>query len=163
LAKGLLHLRFGSHLQLFLGILCQNYHTTSLSLSPYPCFTYISTFMLYTRNNVDSNTRLPLRKLPAVTHCRSQSPSCSSHYSQLYALAPTTVPNNSKSATSQHLEEYGLRIPFIKHRRKVLHVRLTSELATECKEALLGVVKDYTANKAPKLSKSLTTKTSIAE
>ena len=65
----------------------------------------------------------------------------------------------SKKATPKHFEEYGLRIQLIKHGVKVPHARLAGELCKKSKDTLLGIVKDYTAGKAPKL----VSKTDIAE
>jgi hypothetical protein len=80
-------------------------------------------------------------------------------------MAPTKESSVSKDGTPTHFEEYGLSIPLIKRGQRKPHARLARELATESKEKLSAIVKNYlpVTNKATKLLKSLSSRTAIAE
>ncbi|KAJ4313422.1 hypothetical protein N0V94_006960 [Neodidymelliopsis sp. IMI 364377] len=70
-----------------------------------------------------------------------------------------------KDGTPTLFEEHGLSVPLIKRGQRKPHARLTSELATDSKEKLSAIVKDYLlgTSKATKLLKSLASRTAIAE
>ena len=78
-------------------------------------------------------------------------------------MSPTKNSDTSNKITPKHFERYGLRVPLVKLGQKRLHARSTDELTVKSKQGLSDIVKDYAANKGPKLIKSLASKTALAE
>lgn len=80
-----------------------------------------------------------------------------------HLLARTVTPNAMKKPAGAHFEEHGLRVPLLKLGQKRLHARSVEDLATKSKEGLVVIVKAYAEKQAPKILKTLASKTALAE